>query len=71
MSCHLQRLPFRRIQRSHEVSEINFQEDPAAASLRSRNQPALCTRADFLRMHMQESGGFFERERPQQKRTER
>jgi hypothetical protein len=60
----LQRLPFHRIQRAHEVGEIAFEEDPALARLGTRDEAALGAHAYFLRVHMQEGGGFIERERP-------
>ena len=56
----MQRLPPHRIQRAYELSEISLEEYPAPASLRSRDQAALCARADFLRMHVQKGGGFVE-----------
>ena len=35
-------------------------QDAAPAGLRSRDQAALCARANFLRMHVQKGGGFVE-----------
>jgi hypothetical protein len=56
----LQRLPFHRIQRAHELSEVDLEEDPAAAGLGAGNQPALGACANFLRMHMQEGSGLID-----------
>jgi hypothetical protein len=56
-------LPSHRIQRAHELGEIDIEENPAAAGLRSRNESALRPRPNFFRVHMQECGGFMEVER--------
>ena len=59
----MQRLPSQRIQRAQEVSEIGFEEHPAAAGLGSRNEPALGPGADFLGMHAQKRSRLVEIER--------
>jgi hypothetical protein len=61
----LQRLPPHRIQRAHELDEVDLQEHPTPAGLRSGEEAALRTRPDFLRVHVQEASGFFESESPQ------
>jgi hypothetical protein len=61
----LQRLPSHRIQRAHELDEVDLQEDPSPAGFRYRNEAALRTGPYFLRMHVQESGGFIKSESPQ------
>jgi hypothetical protein len=60
----LQRLPPHRIQRAHEVGEITFKEDPALAGLGPWDEAALGSHANFLRVHVQERGGFVEGECP-------
>lgn len=61
----MQRLPSHRIQRAHELSEVDLEEDPAPACLCSRDQATLRARANLLGMHVQEGGGFVESESPQ------
>jgi hypothetical protein len=56
-------LPFHRIQRAHELGEIDLEENPAPAGFGSRNEPTLGARADFFGMHAEEGGGFVEIER--------
>ena len=56
----MQRLPSHRIQRAHELDEVDLQEYPSPAGLRSRNEAALGARANFFRVHVQEGGGFIE-----------
>ena len=59
----MQRLPPHRIQRAHELGEIDLQENPAPAGLGARDEAALRPRANFLRVHVQERGGLVEVER--------
>jgi hypothetical protein len=47
-------LPSHRIQRAHELSEIDLEEHPTPTCLRSRNQAALGACADLRRMHVEE-----------------
>jgi hypothetical protein len=56
----LQRLPPHRIQRAYELSEIGLEEYPAPASLRSRDEAALCAGPNFFWMHVQKGGCFVE-----------
>ena len=60
----MQRLPFHRIQRAHEVGEIALEKDPAPTRLGPGDEAALGPCANFLRVHVQERGSFIERERP-------
>lgn len=57
----MQRLPFHRIQRAHEVGEIGVEEDPEPTGLGPGDEAALGSRANFLRVHVQEGGGFIGR----------
>jgi len=56
-------LPSHRIQRAHELGEIDLEENPAPAGLGSRNEASLGARADFFGVHVEEGGGFVETER--------
>jgi hypothetical protein len=56
-------LPFERIQRADKLGEIDFQENPAPASLGPGDESAFRPRADFLGMHMEKCGGFVQVER--------
>jgi len=56
-------LPFHRIQRAHELGEIDIQKDPAPSSLGSRNEAALGAHADFVGVHVEKRGGLVEIER--------
>ena len=58
----MQRLPSHRIQRAHEVGEIALEEDPAPTRLGPGDEATLGPRANFLRVHVQEGGGFIKRQ---------
>jgi hypothetical protein len=62
-------LPSHRIQRAHELSEIDLEEHPTPTCLRSRNQAALGACADLLRMHVEERRGLVEIQGPYSTRT--
>ena len=49
----MQRLPFHRIQRAHELGEIGFEEDPASPNFGSLNESALGARMHLFRVHAQ------------------
>jgi hypothetical protein len=57
-------LPPHRIQRAHELGEIALEEDPPLAGLGPGDEAPLGSRADFLRVHVKEGGGFIEGECP-------
>jgi hypothetical protein len=59
----LQRLPPNRIQRADKAGEIDLEKHPAPARLGTRDDPALCARANFLGVHVQEGCGFLEVQR--------
>jgi hypothetical protein len=61
--CHSQRLPSHRIQRAHELGEIDFEKNPASACLGSRNETTLGACSEFFRVHVEKSSGFDEIER--------
>ena len=44
--------------RTHVLSKIFFNEDPAASWFCARDNPPLCALSNFLGMHAQEGGGF-------------
>jgi hypothetical protein len=56
-------LPFHRIQRAHELGEIDLEENPAPASLGSRNEATFGARADFFWVHVKKCRGLVEIER--------
>lgn len=60
----MQRLPFHRIQRAHELGEIGVEEYPALAGLGAGDEAAFGARAHLFRMHVQEGGRLIEAERP-------
>jgi hypothetical protein len=64
----LQRLPPQRIQRAHELSEIDLEEDPAPSGLGTGNEAALGARTNLFRMHVKEGCGFIEIECPYRSR---
>jgi len=66
----LQRLPPHRIQRPHELDEVDFQEHPAPAGLGAGDEAALGARAQLLGVHMEEGGGFIQVQGPQWLRTQ-
>jgi hypothetical protein len=57
-------LPPRRIQRAHELGEVALEKDPASTRLGPGDEAALGPCANFLRVHVQEGGGFIEGECP-------
>lgn len=59
----MQRLPPDRIQRANKAGEIDLEEYPATARLRAWDQPALGSRPDLLRVHVEEGRGFLEIQR--------
>jgi len=61
-------LPPDRIQRADKTGEIDFEEHPASARLRARDDPALGARADLLGVHVQEGRGLLEFQRAAEER---
>ena len=58
----MQRLPFHRIQRAHELGEIGFEEDPASADLGPGDDSPFGPRTHLFRVHAQKGRRVIETE---------